>query len=85
MSEEVTLTTFDLTCSDGTIFTLPSNHPEINVGGIGGVSYNAILADPSQIPPQFEQYCTFRPPPVESSEPSGSDCYCPHCGSKLYD
>lgn len=69
MSEETQQTTFDLTCSDGTIFTLPSNHPEITAGGIGGVSYNAILADPSQIPAEFEQFCTFRPPPVEYSEP----------------
>lgn len=63
MSEEPEITTFDLTCNDGTVFTLPSNHPEINIGGIGGVSYNAIMADPAAIPEQFEQYCTFRPEP----------------------
>ena len=63
MSEEPEITTFDLTCNDGTVFTLPSNHPEINIGGIGGVSYNAIMEDPAAIPAEFEQYCTFRPEP----------------------
>ena len=72
MSEETQQTTFDLTCSDGTTFTLPSNHPEITAGGIGGVSYNAILADPSQIPLHFKQFAIAneknRPPEPESCD-----------------
>ena len=62
MSDEKEQTTFDLTCHDGTVFTLPSKHPEINIGGIGGVPYNAIMEDPAAIPPQFDQFCTHRPP-----------------------
>lgn len=61
--EENEQTTFTLTCSDGTTFTLPSNHPEITAGGIGGVGYAYIVNDSAIMPEQFEQYCTFRPPP----------------------
>lgn len=85
MSEEATLTTFDLTCSDGTIFTLPSNHPEITAGGIGGVGYSAILEDPSLMPPQFAHFCTHRPPPVEplSDDELLGVRRCPCCGADI--
>lgn len=53
---------FTFTCADGTAFKLPSDHPEITAGGIGGVGYSAIIENASLMPPQFEQYCTHRPP-----------------------
>lgn len=59
--EPVEQTTFNLTCLNGTVFTLPSNHPDITAGGIGGVAYGEILEDPSLMPEQFNQFCTFRP------------------------
>ena len=69
MSDEIEQLTFDLTCSNGTVFTLPSDHPDITAGDIGGVSYTAILEDPSLMPEQFEQFCTFRPEPPPEMEP----------------
>lgn len=56
--EDPAPTTFDLTCFDGTVFTLPSDHPDITAGGIGGVGYSYILEDSSRMPEQFLQYRT---------------------------
>lgn len=49
-------THFVFTCADGTAFELPTDHPELNSGGIGGFAYEYICEDSSRMPYHFKQF-----------------------------
>lgn len=49
-------TRFVFICADETAFEFPTDHPEINAGGIGGFAYEYICEDSSRMPYHFKQF-----------------------------